>query len=192
MRMESGCPKLVYGDGCSQFLRSALQGFGGHLSGVPLRVADPHSSHSLQVVLVNRSSLSGMAPAVPYTPQPKPSIYLRLRRPCGWKEVTPCGCWGMVAASSFVRHCKASGNTLAVFPFALQILTPVTRCKLYWSIILHLAVWLQLFRILHSPSQAYTCAYGTHADGRKLPHAGAGGRLQPFRSGNLARLRGTP
>ena len=112
--------------------------------------------------------------------------------PCGWRVVAPSWLLGMVAASSFVRHCKASGNTLAVFPFALQILTPVTRCKLYWSIVLHLAVWLQLFRILHSPSQAYTCAYGAHADGRKLPHAEAGGWLQPVRSVKLARLRGTP
>ena len=177
---------------CSQFLRSALQGFGVHLSGVPLRVADPHSSHSLQVVLVYRSSLSGMAPAVPYTPQPKPSIYMCLRHPCGWKEVTPCGCCGMVAASSLRQVGKASGNTLAVFPFALPSCLGFTRCKLCWSIILLLAVWLQLFRILHSPSQAYTCASGANAGGLKLPHAAAGGWLQPVCSSKSARLRGTP
>ena len=181
-----------YRDGCSQFLRSALQGFGEHLSGVPLRVADPHSSHSLQVVLINRSSLSGMAPAVPYTPQPKPSIYLRLRRQCWWIEVTPYGCWGKVAASSLSQVGKASGNTLAVFPFALPSCLGFTRCKLCWSIILLLAVWLQLFRILHSQSQAYTCASGANAGGLKLHHAGAGGWLQPVRSVKLARLRGTP
>ena len=149
---------------CSQFLRSALPGFGGHLSGVPLRLAVLHSVHSLQVVLVNRSSFSGMAPAVPIPPQPKPSIYLRLRRPCGWNEVTPCGCWGMVAASLLSQVGKASGDTLAVSPFALPSCLGFTRCILYWFIVLLLAVWLQLQRTRFSPSQAYTCASGAHAD----------------------------
>ena len=73
----------MLGEGCSQFAQASWQGFGERLSGVPLRFAKLLGLHSLQVVLVNRSSLSGMASAVPYTPQPKPSIYMRLRRPCG-------------------------------------------------------------------------------------------------------------